>query len=221
MNERILEIAHTAVTDPNFYVGAAAFIAAVAIPFLSQRRGKLFFDVVCAVKAFDKEDEHPHDEEEQGGVLYDPKQTTLVVLDLKNPVGRFFGGLGGQDIDADQYERPISFSFGEKAKVLDAVVWEQHPPEIQAEIDSASSRDDKLVIKQVLLNQGDWIRLTAKVQTPLGNHPEKDITATGRILGIRKIQQRRRASDFYRYACLYLSSAFLSSSVPDSVKVQS
>src|SRR4028118_314835 len=202
MDERILKIAHTAVSDPNFYVGAAAFIAAVAIPFLSQRRGKLFFDVVCAVKAFDTKGETLPVEEERPRYSYGSKQTTLIVLDLKNSVGRFFGRLGGQDIDADQYKRPVSFSFGKDANILEAMVWEQHPPEIQAEIASAYHRNNELVVKPVLLNQGDWIRLCAKVQTPRGSRPEKTIMATGRILGVRRIQERRGASTFYKYGAI-------------------
>src|SRR5215217_9164896 len=90
----------------------------------------------------------------------------LFVIDLRNPLWGIFSWLGGLDISREQFERRISFSFGENARILEAEVVEENPRGIGAEAIVHHFPPDTLTLKSMLCNQGDSIRLRVVVENP-------------------------------------------------------
>lgn len=167
----------------NILVGAASFIAAtlaVLIAWLPRRRKRLFYDVVCETNVLS-----PQGGDSRGSQGADSHPRKIFVIDLQNWAGRFAGWIGGTDISTTQYERNISFSFGKQARVIEAHVMKEHPPGVGAEFSIEGSHEEKLVLKPVLLNRGDWLRFKVVVE-----NPTDPVSAEGRILGIKKIQKR-------------------------------
>jgi hypothetical protein len=145
--------------------------------------------VICTLKLFDEAIRLliPPDEDPEDGEL------TMVIIDVQNSTSGFFGGFGGVDINTEQYKHNVSFNFGDNAQVLSATMLDKHPSDVEELVDPKTFPQDKLTLAPILLNQGDWIRLGAVVQTP-ANTAERSprvVTANGRIMGIRRIQKKR------------------------------
>src|SRR5215212_8359143 len=85
---------------------------------------------------------------------------------LRNPLWGIFSWLGGLDISREQYERRISFSFGENARILEAEVVEENPQGIGAEAIVYHVPPDTLTLKPMLFTQGESIRLRVVVDNP-------------------------------------------------------
>jgi hypothetical protein len=191
-----------ALSDPNFYLGIVSVL--VTLVGLLYRRGKkrLFFDVVCDVELeFDPEGQDSESDGQTEGVFH----RRLFVIELQNGVVRYVPGLlGGPDIAPAQYERDISFRFGGR-RIVEAAVIEQDPPDIGADVSIGGSHDDELILKPVLLNEGDSIRLKAVVENRTvyawgddGPIIAGHVSASGRILGIKTIQKRWTADQLIR-----------------------
>lgn len=178
----------------NILVGVASFFATlltVLIAWLPRLRKRLFYDVVCEINV---------PSPQVGGSRGDPLRMPphqILVIDVQNWAGRFTGWISGIDIATTQYERNISFSFGKQARVIEAHVIEEHPPGFGVEFYIEGSHEEKLVLKPVLLNRGDWIRLKVMVE-----NPTEPVSAAGRILGIKKIQKRWSGLQLYSYGLL-------------------
>lgn len=114
-----------------------------------------------------------------------PPPRKIFVIDLQNPAGKILGWLSGANIASSQYERDISFSFGDRARVVEVDVMEEHPPGIGSEPSVAGPHQEKLILAPILLNRGDWIRLKAVVENPIS-----PVTANARILGIKDLRRR-------------------------------
>ena len=108
-------------------------------------------------------------------VLFDKKpvqQVHLVEIMLVNS--------GNVSILADDFERPVSLSFGEEAQILSASIAETNPDSLQASIVNDGK---KVVLTPTLLNQGDLIK-TKMLVSKFNNQ----IAVDGRIVGVKNIQ---------------------------------
>lgn len=192
-----------ALTDLRFYATLVAILAAVSIALLTNRRKKLFFDVVCEALLLDfKPTNTPEANENKESHPTSGDEYVLFIVDLHNAIGTFVGGLGSIDISPSRYERNISISFGNKARILEASIVEEDPTNIGEEIIQGTPLGQRLTLKPVLLNQGDWIRVRALVQNPEVNpsHGRRKwilrdenvfaVDVEGRIKGIRSFQRK-------------------------------
>jgi hypothetical protein len=137
----------------------------------------------------------------------------IFVIDLQNASGKLFGWLRGTDIAPSQYERDISFSFGDQARVVEVAVMEENPPGIGARASIVGSHQEKLGLAPVLLNRGDWIRLKAVVENAT-NH----VIAEARILGIQKLKRRWNGYQLATYGVVgIVLVSLLVDSLPRSV----
>lgn len=182
-------------------MGVAAVLAPILVALVSRRRKKLLFDVGCEAwlieRKGEKEAKSPEDTSEAAALV-------LFVIDLRNPSWGIFSWLGGLDISPEQYERRISFSFGENPRILKAEVVEEHPQGIGAEAIVHHVPPDTLTLKPMLLNQGDSVRLRVMVENPkieanlslwralfFGRFGLYAVKAEGRIRGVTEIQRKR------------------------------
>ena len=92
---------------------------------------------------------------------------------------------GNTPVASADYEREVSFQFGDSTRVLTAEVSETHPDNLTA---SLVSSDRKIALKPVLLNKGDSVTIKAL----LGEF-DGTINADGRIIGVKNIEIRRES----------------------------
>lgn len=198
--------------DPFFYLGIAAVLGALFVPFLTLRRRKLFFGVVCELKLLGSEGNYSEHVRGTGEAArsHDDAERMLFVIDLHNAVGGLADGLaGGVAIAPAQYRQEISLGFGEDARVLEAGVMES-PHGIAAKIRIDGSREDRLVLEAIPLNRGDSIRLKAVVKNPkaepdplwVGGGVRYVVEVEGCITGIKKIQRKWDSQKLLIYAFL-------------------
>jgi hypothetical protein len=196
---------------PGFYLGMAAVLAALFVPFLTLRRKKLFFDVVCEAKLLvsgDNDSEHSAAVCDAVESCDDAEEFMLFVIDLHNAVGGLVG-VGGVDITPAQHLREISFGFGKEAHVLEAGFL-QSPQDIEAKVRIDGSKDEKVVLEAFPLNRGESIRIKAVVDKPeakpevpwVGGGVRYDIEVGGHISGIRMIQRKWDPQKLLIYAFL-------------------
>jgi len=202
-------------TDPNFYLGVAAVIVTVLVALAARRVRKLLLDVVCEAYLSEQKGAKNVASSQQGS---NESYRALFVMDLRNPSWGILGWLGGLDIVPVQYERPISFSFGKRAWILEAGVVEEEPQGIGATLAVNHIPTDELVLNPVLLNQGDRLRLKVVVENPeVRSHSSWfgrkdsflsagsgffDLRANGRIVGVKKIQRKRGFQELFSYGIL-------------------
>ena len=194
--------------EPFFYLGLAAVLAALLVPFLILRRKELFFDVVCEAKLFGPED---NGSEHSTALLNaagrrDDEERILFVIDLHSA-----GRQDSRDIAPEQqYQRGISFDFGEGARILEAGVLEERPHAVGAKVHIDGPREDEVVISKVPSGRGDSIRLNALVQNP-GAEPDSPwvgggaryvVRAEGSITDIGNIRRRWDSQKLLVYAFL-------------------
>lgn len=192
-----------ALTDPRFYATLVAILVAVSIALLTNRRKKLFFDVVCEALLLDYKPTSPS----ESGENKESQQSSdhgyaLFIIDLHNATGKYVGGLGSVDILPSSYERNISISFGDSARIIEASIVEEEPQNIGEQVIHEETSRETLTLKPVLLNQGDWIRVRALVQNPEVNPSHgirkrilRDqniftVNVEGRIAGIRSFRRK-------------------------------
>lgn len=181
-------------------MGVVAVLVSILVPLVSRRRKKLFFDVLCEAYLIERKS----GTEAEGSEEQSKRTPVLFVIDLRNPLWGIFNWLGGLDISPEQYERRISFTFGENARILEADVVKEKPQGIGADAIANHFPSEKLILKPTLLNQGDSIRLRVVVENPdlapspsfwpaffFGMPSHFAVKVEGRILGVRKIQRKR------------------------------
>jgi hypothetical protein len=106
-------------------------------------------------------------------ILFDGEQVTevhLVIITINN--------WGNEPIRADDFERPLQFSWPAPAKILTAEVIEVNPETLQPTIKSGVS---EIVVDPLLLNPGDLLRIRMLI-----NQAGK-LSVDSRIIGIKRI----------------------------------
>ena len=194
--------------EPFFYLGIAAVLAALLVPFLVLRRKELFLDVVCEAKLFGPEDNDSGHSTALSNAAgrRDDEERILFVINLHSA-----GRQDSRDIAPEQqYQRGISFDFGEGACILEAGVLEERPHAVGAKVHIDGPREDEVVIGEVLSERGDSIRLKALVQKP-GAEPDSPwvgggaryvVRAEGSSTGIGNIRRRWDSQKLLVYAFL-------------------
>jgi hypothetical protein len=195
-----------------------AVIVPVFVALLSRRRNKLFFDVVSEVMLVVRRDEDSESNREKTRAKQNSKigsGRVLFIIDIHNPGWGILSWLGGVDLSPSQYQRKISFSFGEGSRILEADVVMEDPQGIEAEAYRSLPKVDRLVVKPTLLNQGDTIRLRAIVDNPrvessiFNSSGFFTVRADGRILGIRALQRKRGTQEIFAFWWLTNALAML------------
>lgn len=200
----MIEFVFESLDDPLFYFGMAVVLLPLFVPFWILRRRKLFFDIVCEAKLLGAEGKGLQHLTETN----DDAVLMLFVIDLHNHVGRL-ARAGGVDIKPPQYQREISFGFGEEASVLEAGVLES-PDDVEAKVHIERSQRDRLVIEADPLNRRGLICLKAVVKNPetepevlwVGGGVRYLVEVEGHIRGIRKIQRKWDSQKLLIYAFL-------------------
>ena len=143
--------------------------------YLKQRRRKILsYEIVSRTPLLSME------EEIKGTlkILYDGQpveRVHLIVVKIINS--------GNVPILSTEYERPISLSLGEEARVLTAEVSKTYPDSLKA---SVTIEENKIVLAKTLLNGGDSVTLKMLV-----SKYGRKINVDGRIIGVKEISQRR------------------------------
>lgn len=211
-----------ALSNPTFYLGGLAVFITLLVGAVSRNTKKLFYDVYGAACENPIADAETHGDAETEEQDSKGTETRLLVIDLRNPSWGIFSWLGGVDIAASDYDRQISIQFGESARVLEVEVVEEKPPGIGAEVFPYHYPPDTLVLKPVLLNQGDLLRLRVLVENPEWERLWVPIWTckvriSGRILGIKKIIRVWDDSRWFAYGLLTSLSAVAVSTIRNAL----
>ncbi len=108
---------------------------------------------------------------EIGGRKFKARHVDVVVIELLNT--------GNRDIEADHYQRPLTFRFGDNAQVLSAEVLYEDPKEIRAAL---SHTTNTVTLEPVLLNAGDIVGIRMLVANA------NDFGWDSRIVGVTNIK---------------------------------
>lgn len=109
---------------------------------------------------------------EIGGRKLEASHVDVVVIEVMNT--------GNRDIEAEHYQRPLTFNFGDNAHVLSAEVLYEAPKAIRA---SLSHTRNTVTLEPVLLNAGDAVGIRMLVTDA------EDFGWDGRIVGVTNIKQ--------------------------------
>ncbi len=90
---------------------------------------------------------------------------------------------GNAEIRSSDYEIPISFSFGEKAKVLTATVIDASPSSLR-ELAKIDKEGAKAILEPILLNSRESLTLSMLISQFDGH-----VTPHGRVVGVREIKE--------------------------------
>jgi hypothetical protein len=118
------------------------------------------------------------------------------VIDLHNPSWGILSWSGGLNISEADYDQRLSVEFGADARILEADIVKEQPPNIGAVVAPYHYPPDTLVLKPTLLNKGDWLRLRIVVENPahepnsrLTNSPLYKAAFQSRILGVKGVKR--------------------------------
>ncbi len=127
---------------------------------------------------------------------------------------------GNIPIKNDEYERPITLNFGEKAKIITAEVYETYPENLKDSVKIEELRDElkpfivgqnqkndhislnnTITLQPVLINSGESI--TLKI---LGTQIADDIIVNSRIEDLKEIRQKhpKRINDLMLLFILFV-----------------
>src|SRR6266487_3666841 len=153
-----MDFLHDPVVDLIIGIVVTIFVAFV-VYMMQRNRKEIAYDIIAntLVLSIDKE------VKDKMQVLYESKpiaDARLVVLKIWNS--------GKAPISSNDYERPLTFDFGEHAEVLDATVIETLPTNIIEEAVFEKSLN-KVILKPLLLNRNDSIKLKVLL-TKFGGH---------------------------------------------------
>ena len=87
---------------------------------------------------------------------------------------------GNEPIRAEDFERPLRFSWAEPAGILAAEVEEVNPEALQP---SVKVGQNEIVLEPLLLNPGDWLRIKILI-----NQVGK-LSVDARVLGVKRISK--------------------------------
>ncbi|MDP8899703.1 MAG: hypothetical protein M3N33_00835 [Actinomycetota bacterium] len=152
------------------FVGTLFGAGSLAVAIFRWPRKKLWWEIVHSlpvVEAFSD----PSATIDFGGCKFDARHVHNIVIEVLNS--------GNTDIEVDQYERPLTFKFGDKAQILSAEVLYEEPDAIHA---SLTHTPTAVTLKPVLLNAGDVVGIRMLVANPTG------IRSDGRVVGVTKIK---------------------------------
>lgn len=167
------------------FIGALSALVAIVIAiviFLKERAKKaVTFQIISFLPFL------TISEEEKGDfrVLYKGREVRdlfLVSLQVTNT--------GNVPITFNDYEKPISFIFGESSRIFSAEVVNTQPKTLPHEL---SIEGNRVTLSPILLNSGDTIEIKCLVTSLKKN----TIVAGGRIVGVKEIVEKR--VNTYRY----------------------
>ena len=165
-------------------------IASVSFYWMQHGRKELSYEIVSRTPLLSVA------EELQGRfqILFDGKPVNkvhLIVLRVSNT--------GNTPVIATDYERQVSFKFGEGARILSSEVSEADPKSLAA---SVVSNESGIALQPILMNSGDSVTIKTLLSRYGGN-----IEVDGRIVGVKEIGQRgaRSAWDVLLWCGLTLS----------------
>ncbi len=167
--------------EPLFLLSfATVLVIMLAIVLLASHRSfsyAVLYDGLFEVASEADGGEWPEKEQVADG------RVRVVAVELRNSSGR--------NIERAHYARPITVGFGEGARILDAEVLEEDPPDIGVTLRGVPERDpERVVLEPVLLNDGDAVVLEMVVADTITG----DIEVDGRMVGIREIVNRGRSN---------------------------
>ena len=104
----------------------------------------------------------------------------LLILEIKND--------GNIPIESRDFEPqfPLTFSFGEKAKILSVDIIEMTPNNLAPKIEEFEAEPHKIVISPLLLNHGDRFRIKLLLTQ---FRPTADIKLSTRISGVKEVKK--------------------------------
>ena len=142
----------------------------VAVYFAQRQRKDLSYDVLWSTRLLNVSEKSlgPIQVLYDGAPVTDPQ---LIVMRVANT--------GNVPITAEDFERPVSFQFGDGCAVLSATVGSTEPEHLGL---SVVARDACVILEPVLLNQADSATLTVLV-----SGKARFPTADGRIRGVHSI----------------------------------
>ncbi len=135
-----------------------------------RRRKELRYRIVSATPLLSPGEQVGHKVQ----VLFDGKpveDVQVIVMEIMNS--------GNVPIRPADFERPLSFSFGDRAHVLLAEVLSTDPTALKPELQSGGR---SIKIAPVLMNGDDWVRIKVLVAR-YGNH----ITPDSRVEGVKDV----------------------------------
>lgn len=146
----------------------------IILPIMSRRTKKLAFEVEYDLPLLLLEDDVP----ERLHVTYDGeivKDVYLIMIKIKNS--------GRLPIRSSDFESPICISFGESTSILSAEIAETEPEGLAV---TTRIKDQVIEIPPSLINNGD--SFTIKIIAS-GYSGDEDISVSGRIAGIKEIEE--------------------------------
>jgi hypothetical protein len=163
MRDAVRQTIETILTLIIALVGIAAYIGA-------RRRKELRYRIVSATPLLTSGEQVGHKVQ----VLFDGKPVEgvhVIVIEIVNT--------GNVPIRPADFERPLSFSFGDRAHVLLAEVLGTDPVALKPEL---QSNRGSIKIAPVLMNGDDWVRIKVLVAR-YGNR----VTPDSRVEGVRDV----------------------------------
>ncbi len=156
---------------PFSFLGALIGTLALAWTVIKSPRKRLKVEELWAVRVISRYSDVP-DSIELDGEELSTDQLFEVVVDVRNN--------GNQDVETGHFERPLTFYFGEQARVVFALVIDEDPQCIGA---SLEVRSHEVELVPTLLNAGDIVCLYLLV------YCYDDMQAEGRIVGVKRVQR--------------------------------
>lgn len=160
----------TSLSPLTTFISTLVAVSGLMVTLIRWPRKKLWWELVHSlpiVEAFSD----PSAKIKSGGRTFDAREVNNIVIEVLNS--------GNTNIEADQYERPLTFRFGEKTQILSAEVLYEEPDGIHA---SLTHTANTVTLKPVLLNAGDIVGIRMLVANPTG------IRSDGRIVGVKEIK---------------------------------
>jgi hypothetical protein len=91
---------------------------------------------------------------------------------------------GNMPITTQDYEKPVTFIFGETSRVYSAEVISTQPKDLIVEL---SIKDNSVTLAPLLLNSGDMIEIKSLVTSP----DMDKFKSEGRVIGVKEIVEKR------------------------------
>jgi len=164
------------IRDPAWqFVGAVVAVLALLLSFVvaavQRRRKKIAYQILTATPLFTVQEEVKGRIQIRldGETVEDP---SLIVIRVTSR--------GNLPIRPMDFERPLSFTFGDGSRVIGAEVTRQRPHNLNA---SVTFTDERLTVTPLLLNGGDWFEVKC-----LASHVVR-VEDDARIEGVSQIKR--------------------------------
>lgn len=160
-------------------VATIAIFISVVLYLKQKKRKEISYAILSKVQLLSVKSEI----KEKVTILFEDKPTQQVHL-----AEILIFNSGNISVVKEDFKRPISLGFGNKAQILSAEITETSPENLEAE-DRIQGK--KVVLKLELFNSNDSVLLKMLVSRL------SDIKVDGRIVGIKKINEFRRKEKRY------------------------